>query len=74
MECMKVKIDVAEARVAELTAELLTMTEEAQSAKVLLTALSFQIEKKEFHDLCLIGTILFTCIFFLQYRLKQRLP
>lgn len=43
VEFMKVKIDVAEARLAELRAEILAMTEEAQFGKVLTTAVSFQI-------------------------------
>lgn len=43
---MKVEIDVAEARLAELTAELLTIREEVQFVKVVPTAVSSQIEKK----------------------------
>lgn len=71
---MKAKMDVAEAGLAELTAELLTMTEEVQFVKVLPTAASSQIEtNRTIHDLCLIDMTLFTCIF-LQYRIKQRLP
>lgn len=56
---MKVKHDVAEARLAELTAELLTITEEAQFVKVSTTAASFQIEKMKLHNLCL---IYMTCV------------
>lgn len=44
---MKVEIEVAEARLAELTAELLTRTEEVQFVKVSTTAVPFQTEKKE---------------------------
>lgn len=62
VEFMKVKIDVAEARLAELTAELLTMTEEAQFVKVLTTAAPIQIEKRKLHNLCL---IYMTCHIFL---------
>lgn len=47
VESMKVEIDVAEARLAELTAELLTRTEEVQFVKVSTTAVPFQTEKKE---------------------------
>lgn len=73
---MKVEIDVAEARLAELTAELLTRTEEAQFVKVLTTAVSFQTEKRKLHNLCL---IYMTCVihirnFFYHYRMKRRLP
>lgn len=59
VESLKVKHDVAEARLAELTAELLTITEEAQFVKVSTTAASFQIEKMKLHNLCL---IYMTCV------------
>lgn len=45
MECMQVKIDVAELRLTELTAELLRMTNEVQLIKVLPTDFSLQMEK-----------------------------
>lgn len=51
MESMKVQIDAAEARLAKVTAELLTMTEEAQFLKVLPATLSFQIDKRKLRSL-----------------------
>lgn len=71
MESMKVEIDIAEARLAELTAELLTMREEVQFVKV-----SSQIEKNEKKTWFMFDRydIIHTHVFFSQYRIKQRLP
>lgn len=57
MESMQVKIDVAEVRLTELTAELLRMTNEIQLVKVLPTDFSLQMEKRMLPSLKVIPKI-----------------
>lgn len=75
VECMQVKIDVAELRLTELTAELLRMTNEVQLIKVLTTDFSLQMEQ----GCCLVWKLylkydMFLIYHFYWYRMKQRLP